>query len=61
MTVAQARKYIEEGQFEEGSMLPKVEAAVDFVGNSAVRSALIAKLNISGGDGVKTTGTVIHK
>ena len=61
MTVAQAKRYIAEGQFEEGTMLPKIEAAVAFIGNSAVRSVLIAKLNISGDDSVRTTGTVIHK
>lgn len=61
MTVAQAKQYMEEGQFAEGSMLPKIEAAVEFVGNSAVRSALIAKLNIADEDSVETIGTVIHK
>lgn len=61
MTVAQAKRYITEGQFEEGTMLPKIEAAIEFIGNSAVRSVLIAKLNISGDDSVRTTGTVIHK
>lgn len=61
MTAAQAKQYIEEGQFEEGSMLPKIEAAIEFVGNSAVRSVLIAKLNLSGEDRVETNGTIIHK
>lgn len=31
LTTADARKYIREGRFAEGSMLPKIEAAVDFV------------------------------
>ena len=61
MTVEQAKRYISEGQFEEGTMLPKIEAAVEFIGNSAVRSVLIAKLNVSGDESVKTTGTVIRK
>ena len=61
MTVAQARQYMEEGQFEEGTMLPKIEAALAFIGNSAVRSALITKLKISEEDSVEVTGTVIHK
>lgn len=61
MTVAQARQYMEEGQFGEGTMLPKIEAAVEFIGNSAVRSVLITKLKISEEDSVDVTGTVIHK
>ncbi len=31
MSVAQAKKYLEEGQFPEGSMGPKIEASIDFV------------------------------
>ena len=30
MTTSEAHKYIEEGQFAQGSMLPKVEACLDF-------------------------------
>ncbi|MCI8483864.1 MAG: carbamate kinase [Lachnospiraceae bacterium] len=61
MTVAQAEEYIEEGQFEEGTMLPKIQAAVDFIGNSAVRSVLITKLAASEEKKGLVTGTVIHK
>lgn len=31
MTVAEAKKYAAEGQFAPGSMLPKIEAAIDFL------------------------------
>jgi carbamate kinase len=31
MTLAEARQYMAEGHFAPGSMLPKIEAAVDFV------------------------------
>lgn len=31
MSVAEARKYLEEGQFTEGSMAPKIRAAIHFV------------------------------
>ena len=31
MTVAEAKKYMEEGQFEAGSMLPKIEAAITYL------------------------------
>lgn len=61
LTVEQARKYMTEGQFEEGTMLPKIEAAVEFIRNSAVRSVLITKLDAAK-EGMKgRTGTVIHK
>ena len=61
LSVADAKKYLAEGQFEEGTMEPKVEAAIDFIGESAIRSVLITKLNkddaeISGG-----MGTLIKK
>lgn len=40
MTVGEAQKYIQEGHFVPGSMLPKVEAAIDFV-QKTKRRALI--------------------
>ena len=61
MTVAEARHYIEEGQFAEGTMLPKIEAAIDFIGNSAIRTVLITKLYKTGEGQSKKTGTVIRK
>ena len=61
MTVAQAKAYMEEGQFEEGTMVPKIEAAIDFIGNSAVRSVLITRLETSGGELRRINGTVVHK
>ena len=33
MTLAEARQYMADGHFGKGSMLPKIEAAVEFVGN----------------------------
>lgn len=44
MTIAQAQQYCDEGQFAPGSMLPKVEAAMQFVNSSANKSAIIASL-----------------
>ena len=38
------KQYIEEGHFAKGSMLPKVEAALDFVQKNAKRQAIIASL-----------------
>ena len=61
MTVAEAKKYMEEGQFEEGTMRPKIEAAIEFIGNSAIRNVLITKLEEEH-DGVNgSKGTLIHK
>ena len=31
MTISEARKYLEQGQFTEGSMAPKIRAAIHFV------------------------------
>ena len=60
MTVAEAKQYMEEGQFGEDDMLPKIQAAIDFIGDSAIRSVLITKLNkdgtyVSGGPGTMIT------
>ena len=61
MTVAEAEKYIAEGQFEAGTMLPKIEAAIEFIGNSAVRSVLITKLDATKEGLEGRTGTMICK
>lgn len=44
MTVAQAKKYCEEGHFAPGSMLPKVLAAIKFAESKIGRRAVIASL-----------------
>lgn len=61
LSVAQAVKYLAEGEFEAGSMEPKIQAAVDFIGDSTVRRAVIAKLDGEKIDITGETGTVIHK
>lgn len=61
MTVSQARSYIEEGQFEEGTILPKIQAAIDFIGDSTVRTVLITRLDKSKEALSGMTGTVIRK
>ena len=55
----QARKYIAEGQFAPGSMLPKVEAALDFAESAPNRSALITLLEKAQDGLAGKTGTVI--
>ncbi|MCD4682848.1 MAG: carbamate kinase [Bacteroidales bacterium] len=49
MTIAEARKYLQEGQFTEGSMAPKIRAAVDFVENTG-KDAIITKTTLLGVD-----------
>lgn len=44
MTVAEAEKYIEEGHFAPGSMLPKVQAAVKFAKSKPGKKAIITSL-----------------
>ena len=61
LTVSEAGAYIEEGQFEEGTILPKIQAAVEFIGDSAVKTAIITKLDKSKEALEGTTGTVIRK
>ncbi len=45
MTVEEARRYMAEGHFAPGSMLPKVEAAVKFVESKPGRKAIITSLD----------------
>ena len=40
MTVAETRKYIADGHFKPGSMLPKIEACLQFIQNGG-RAAVI--------------------
>ena len=44
MTVEEAERYIEEGHFAPGSMLPKVQAAVKFAKSGEGRKAIITSL-----------------
>ena len=45
LTADEAKRYIDEGQFAPGSMLPKIEACLDFVASGANRTALITSLD----------------
>lgn len=45
LTVADAEKYIAEGQFPEGSMLPKIRAALRFTTSGPGRKTLITSLD----------------
>ncbi len=60
MTVVEAEKYIEEGHFAPGSMLPKVMAAVKFVKSHPERRAIITSLYKSMDALNGLTGTIIQ-
>lgn len=61
MTVEDAKQYIEEGHFAPGSMLPKVEACLDFVENNPNGVALITSLEKAKEALHGETGTIIKK
>ena len=58
-TVSQAREYIAQGQFAPGSMLPKVEACIDYVEKYPEGKALITSLECAAAGLRGETGTVI--
>lgn len=60
LSVADAKRYAEAGEFGKGSMLPKVEAAMRFAESKPGRKALITSLEkaLEGLEG--KTGTRIH-
>lgn len=60
-TAAQLEQYATQGQFGAGSMLPKVQAAVDFVRSAPGRQAIITSLDLglealAGRVGTRVTG-----
>lgn len=60
LSVKEARQYMAEGHFAPGSMLPKVQAAVDFAESKEGRTSLITLLEKSR-DGIQgKTGTRFH-
>lgn len=61
LSVDEAKEYIKEGQFAPGSMLPKVEAAIEFASSKKGRTALITLLE-KAKDGIAgKTGTIISE
>jgi len=59
ITVKEAKRYIEEGHFAPGSMLPKIRAALVFVEAKEGRKAIITSLEKAGEAIAGTAGTVI--
>ena len=60
MSVEEAQKYVEEGQFAPGSMLPKVQAAMDFAASGEGRTAMITLLEKAKDAIQGKTGTKVH-
>lgn len=60
MSVSDARRYMDEGQFASGSMLPKVAAAVDFAASKTGRTAMITLLEKAKEGLEGKNGTLIH-
>jgi carbamate kinase len=58
LTIAEAKRYLAEGQFPEGSMGPKVRAAIHFVENSG-KDTIITKTTMLGIDNGGTRITIV--
>ncbi|MCD8904146.1 carbamate kinase [Staphylococcus chromogenes] len=58
--IATLKTYVDEGQFSEGSMLPKIEAAMNFIGHHPHREVIITDLDNAFDALEKGTGTHIH-
>lgn len=61
MTVEEAERYIEEGHFAPGSMLPKVKAAMMFANSKAGRKSIVTSLEKAREALAGKTGTIIMK
>lgn len=58
MNIAEAKQYLEEGQFGEGSMAPKIKAAISFVKRSG-KDAIITDTTLLGVDNGGTRVTIV--
>ena len=59
LTISDAKKLIEENQFAPGSMLPKIEACINFVEGNPNKKAIIGSLEKAADAINGTSGTVI--
>lgn len=59
LSVQEAKDMLSQGEFEEDTMAPKIRAAIDFIGDSAVRKALVTKLDADGISLNGANGTMI--
>ena len=61
MTVAEAKEYIADGQFGEGDMLPKIEAAISYLEKIPGGKVLITSISHASEAMRGKTGTVVTK
>lgn len=61
LTVSDALKYIENKEFKEGSMLPKIKACIDFVNSGSNKKAIITSLECASNVLKINVGTIITK
>lgn len=61
VTAEEMRRYMEQGEFEAGSMLPKVEAALAFLDGGENRRAVITSIDRARDGYLGRTGTIITK
>lgn len=59
ITISDAQKYMDQGQFEPGSMLPKIEASVEFLEKGGKR-AVITSIDKAKEGYLGKTGTIIQ-
>lgn len=60
LTPETAQRYIEAGEFAPGSMLPKVQAALQFAQSGSGRMSLITELDRAADGIAGKTGTIVH-
>ena len=61
LTIEEAEKYISKGEFAKGSMLPKIEACMEFVRDDDNKQAIITSLDKAGDALNRKCGTVIRR
>lgn len=61
ISVAEAKKYIDDGQFAPGSMLPKVQACIEYLEEHPDGKAIITSLECAAAGLKGLTGTLIAK
>lgn len=61
LSLEEAQKYADEGEFAPGSMLPKIESCMNFVKNTENGTAIITSLDKAKEALAGKTGTRIHK
>jgi carbamate kinase len=59
MTVAEARQYITEGHFKPGSMLPKVQACVQFIEQGGTEALITCPETLSAALAGKTGTRIV--